>query len=386
MRFFDNTIVSCKLSVKTILLIIFAVFAFKFLYVLLHGIYMQQWPVNFNELAKIFCYNDAGWYQNIAENGYPVIANERDLGYLDATGIQQSSWAFFPLYPLLCKGLMVLFTCDFYTASFLLSLILLPLVAVLFFKLVLFFKPSLQFAWFTLLLLLSFPFHYQLFMSYTEALFLTGLFLSVLGILERRSAWLIIGTVILVLTRPNGLLTLLPLWLLLLEQSGNLLINFKNKWPSIIRKSMVFLPAGFIFLAYLYYQYDMTGYYNAFSIAQRGWGKSFMFPFFAFFKFNTLENQVHSVYCILIMLFVIWQAKKMPLSLHVLIWVNILLPLTAGSTISIGRYLIVLFPVWILLSDKIMINAKVNWALLLVIFAMQIYFFQYWPIAHSMGY
>jgi len=44
---------------------------------------------------------DAGWYHRIADEGYPDELPRDDNGY-----VQQSAWAFFPLYPMLVRGLM----------------------------------------------------------------------------------------------------------------------------------------------------------------------------------------------------------------------------------------------------------------------------------------
>ncbi len=130
----------------------------------------------------------------------------------------------------------------------------------------------------------------------------------------------------------------------------------------------------------------MTGFYNAFSIAQKGWNKSFMFPLLSLFRFNNLENQIHSIYVIIIMFFSLLHIKKIPLSLQCLIWLNLLLPLTAGSTISIGRYCIVLFPIFYLSSMYFYKLGKFRYLLLLLLLSVQLYFFQYWTIADSLSY
>lgn len=49
-------------------------------------------------VGKMF---DATWYRQIAEHGYPS-----ELPVDDAGRVQQNAWAFYPLYPLLCRLLM----------------------------------------------------------------------------------------------------------------------------------------------------------------------------------------------------------------------------------------------------------------------------------------
>ena len=46
---------------------------------------------------------DAGWYQQIAEGGYPAELPRDDQGL-----VQQNQWAFFPLYPMLVRAVMTL--------------------------------------------------------------------------------------------------------------------------------------------------------------------------------------------------------------------------------------------------------------------------------------
>ena len=48
---------------------------------------------------------DAGWYHRIADEGYPGELPVDAGGY-----VQQSAWAFFPLYPMLVRGLMAFTT------------------------------------------------------------------------------------------------------------------------------------------------------------------------------------------------------------------------------------------------------------------------------------
>jgi hypothetical protein len=64
----------------------------------------------------------------------------------------------------------------------------------------------------------------------------------------------------------------------------------------------------------------MTGYYFAFSIAQAGWYREFMFPLFAFFRRGDFATQFNSVYTILVIILsaMIW--KKLPLSMNLLAW------------------------------------------------------------------
>lgn len=61
---------------------------------------------------------DSGWYEQIAEGGYPETLPE------DASGrVMQNPWAFYPLFPLLTRGLMALTGWDFAGAGGTLALL-----------------------------------------------------------------------------------------------------------------------------------------------------------------------------------------------------------------------------------------------------------------------
>lgn len=63
---------------------------------------------------------DAGWYGEIAENGYPhVLPRDPDTGDL-----QQNPWAFYPLFPVLTRALMVFTGAPFAITGAILSLVL----------------------------------------------------------------------------------------------------------------------------------------------------------------------------------------------------------------------------------------------------------------------
>ncbi|NTW42440.1 MAG: hypothetical protein HGA44_21630, partial [Cellulomonadaceae bacterium] len=62
---------------------------------------------------------DASWYRTIAENDYPAILPVSAEGV-----VQQNAWAFFPLFPLLVRGVMTVTTAPWYVAAPLTALVL----------------------------------------------------------------------------------------------------------------------------------------------------------------------------------------------------------------------------------------------------------------------
>jgi len=62
---------------------------------------------------------DADWYRQVAENGYPSQLPRGDDGL-----VQQNPWAFFPLFPMMVRGLMTVTGGEYYQVAPLLALVL----------------------------------------------------------------------------------------------------------------------------------------------------------------------------------------------------------------------------------------------------------------------
>lgn len=194
-------------------------------------------------------------------------------------------------------------------------------------------------------------------MFYTEALFFTFLLFSFIAIHNKKHFYLSLLLVPLILLRPNGLILLVPLFLYFLEQ--NMLIEkWKLNWNLLFSKKKLLLASAFIsgpiaFAAYSWYQYKMTGYPFAFSIAQAGWYREFMFPLLAFFRKGDLATQFNSIYTIIVIVYAFSIRKKLPLSMNSLIWISLILPLCSGSVTSMTRFISIIFPLFLILASQL---------------------------------
>jgi|TARA_R110000737_G_scaffold202403_1_gene221598 Gpi18-like mannosyltransferase len=300
---------------------------------------------------------DAYWYEKIANNGYPKVTDKKELGYANEKDFKQSEWAFFPFYPKLISGMKTVFGMNYNSAAFFLSLLFsfLSLVGMLWFSLI--FLKNESKALFTTLLFFCFPFSFYFSMFYTEALFFTFLLFSFIAIYYKKHIYLAALIIPLILLRPNGLVLLLPLFLYFLEQN-ELLTKWKFNWRALFTKKKLFLTSAFItgpiaFAVYCWYQYRMTGYPFAFSIAQAGWYREFMFPILAFFRKGDLATQFNSIYTIIVIVYAFSIRKKLPLSLNTLIWISLILPLCSGSVTSMTRFISIIFPLFLILGSQI---------------------------------
>lgn len=324
--------------------------------------------------------NDAFWYEKIAIKGYPVIEDKLDLGYSEGSDFKQSEWAFFPFYPFLIKTLTNIQGVDYNLSFLLISLIFSLLGFVLFYVfLVGYFKNPRESLFITLLFII-FPFHYYFSVFYTEAIFfcfLMGSFVSI----QQRKYWLTSFLIIpLTLIRPNGIILLVPLYLFMLEQESLLKPGFSLK--KVFQKenalrSLFFLSGPIAFFLYGFYQFRMTGDFFAFSAAQQGWYREFMFPLMAFFREGNLANQFNSVYTILFILIAAFSWKKFPLSLNILIWLSLLLPLSSGSVQSMPRFISLIFPFSMLIGSWIYKWNYHNFALS-ILFLLQLFTYYFW--------
>lgn len=148
---------------------------------------------------------DAGWYHRIAEEGYP------DTLPVDESGnVRQSAWAFFPLYPMLVRGLMAVTTLGWEVVAPTTSLLLGAGAVLLVHRAVVHGAPRACAAWpglplATVVLVAVFPTSPVLQVAYTESLALL-LVAAALLLLVRRHYLACAGVLVLLgLTRAVAL-------------------------------------------------------------------------------------------------------------------------------------------------------------------------------------
>jgi len=345
--------------------------------------------LSINGYIDIIKRNDVGWYERISSNWYPKLNDIRDLGYSEGANFKQSEWAFFPFYPGLNR-----FTCNvlhipFNISGLLWSLIFSTLTFIGFYWFCELLIKDISKAFYATLIFMIYPFHYYFSMMYTEALFLTFLIYSFIAIYYKKELVLLVLLIPLTLVRPNGIFMVIPLYLFFLE-SNNSIIDKRIIWSEIIRKkilfrSLIFLTAPICFIIYCMYQHYMTGQYFAFSIAQIGWYKKLTFPLLSFFSSGDFQSQFNSFYTLLIIILSIYCFKRFSLSLNVLIWLSLLVPLCSGSMISMQRYISIIFPIMIMLGSYFY-PLKFKYAVITVFFVLQLFVFTYWLNSHPFSF
>ena len=281
---------------------------------------------------------DSFWYLDIVENGYSF--KETGPGNL-------SNIVFFPLYPLLLKIISFFLGGNIVLAGWALSSTFLLLALFYLFKLVKEFHPQID-PYLPNIFLLIFPSAFFLNTVYTESLFL---FLSLAAFYYTRKQNLLLGGLfgfLASLTRITGILLLLPLtWEYLQKRNFHLRELFR---PSFL--PLLLTPLGT--LLFFLFHYIRFGDFFLFFRVQYWWGRTFTFnqDHFLFLTNSSIANFTLDILFVITALFVTFLVfKKIRVSYGLYMLAIIGVALSTGTLMSIGRYMLVLFPIYILAAS-----------------------------------
>ena len=279
---------------------------------------------------------DAVHYLRLAEKGYVAVGDSR------------VSLVFFPLYPWLVR-VTEFFTRDYLVAAFVVSGIASVATALLLQRLARCDESEAvarNAVWF----LFIFPTSFFLHIGYTESLFLAltlGCFLA-----ARKERWALAGLLgaAACLTRVNGLILLPALATEVgLQYWQTRRINPRWLWLGLV-------PFGF--LGYLWLNHEVTGDYFAFTkIMQEHWYKKFAPPWGGIrdvwlrtLGLNINEGLNEFIAVVLISVCAIWSWLRLRPSYSVWITLNWLLINSTAYVLSVPRYTLTLFPVFLLFA------------------------------------
>lgn len=291
------------------------------------------------ELTRMIMVGDAWWYHRIAETGYRAANDE-----------EKNKRAFFPLYPLLVRACRV--TGDFAidgaivsNLAFLGALIALGLLAL---------RSGLDAgdAERAIFYVAFFPTSYFFSLPMTESLFLL---LSVLSFLSAHSdRWWGAGLTgaLAAATRVAGIL-LLPVLLILAWQRHRRLV------PGMLWLAAIPIGLG----AFMWHLHAVTGDAFAFLHAQQAWGRTpgaFWQPLVDYLRnwrevgepWNLLAFNFAVALLLLVSAALLLVRRHYALGAYAML--SVLLALSSGSLQSIGRYAIVVFPLffWMAISAR----------------------------------
>lgn len=292
-----------------------------------------------NKFINIWAAWDSAYYLGIAENGYSTERNEEN----------QSNLAFFPLYPILIK-LTSFISGDTLVAGLIVSNFCLLLSAFYLFKLTELFSGSDQ-AYSAVLYLMIFPASFILSGVFSESLFL--LFLLMSFYFAERDDWLksSISGFFLALSRPLGVLMLLPLLYIYLRNRG---FSFKKIRVNFF--SLALIPLGFsLFSLYIYRLSGSFTYY--WQLQRSGWGHGLSNPLSVLIQGlsgRDIFYFISAFITILLIIILVYGAYRSWLhpAYYLAAAILVLVPLAAGISglNSMLRYWLPVLPVYVILA------------------------------------
>lgn len=284
-----------------------------------------------NDFLKSFANWDGGHFLGIAKYGYS----------------EKFQYAFFPLYPIAVK-LFTQITKNFFLSGILISVVSSFLGFQILYKLI-----SLEFdkkiAEKVVLLMLIFPTSFYFLTAYSEGLFF---FLVVSTFYFLRSKKFLLATIFAILTSTTRLVGLALVLGVLVEVIAIYGLN-KKTWMVILA------PVGF--LIYSIYLYLNLGDPFYFIFAENHWQRSIMVPVMGFWetinnlsKSGFISNNFNSfldlIFAIFGVGFSIRTFRFLSPSYCVYALVSILLPIFTPTLSSIPRFLLPIFPIFLLLA------------------------------------
>ncbi len=290
---------------------------------------------------------DTNWYIRIAQVGY-------DVG--------NGTTNFPPLYSFLVGVLGRLLVGQYMLAALVISSLAYLIALIYLYRLTLhYFDQNEEIARYTLLFMATFPSAFFLASGYTESLFL-ALTLAAFYYGEQKRWYLVAFLAALAsITRIQGIILLVPLGYLYMQQR-------KFNWRKIGRDglALIFSPAPYaLYMGWVYFILNDHNFGNHLAVI---WHIKFALPWEAFFAglfglFDPVHtrNMIYNVLDLMcltlfISLTIIWWQRKLPVHLLLYSVMSLLIYLTRQGTedffwMSMNRYLILLFPAFMLLAQ-----------------------------------
>ncbi|MFN2507485.1 MAG: hypothetical protein ABR589_01795 [Chthoniobacterales bacterium] len=281
---------------------------------------------------------DAAHYLSLAQSGYT------------ATGEERFSLVLFPLYPWLVRALAAFFSWNFFASALVISG-LASIAAGLLLQRLTRLDASPVTARYAIWFLFIFPTSYFLHIGYAESLFLALVLGSVLA--ARTDRWPLAGVLgaCASFTRVNGLI-LLPTLAVEAWQQYRANRHFDWRWLWII-------GVGCGFAAYLSLNYYVAGDFFAFSqLQQEHWFKKLTPPWVGIHAVwlripgTNITEGLHE-FCFILLGFVctIWCSLRLRPSYAVWMTCNWLFITSISFLISVPRYTLTFFPIFILFAQ-----------------------------------
>lgn len=299
------------------------------------------------DLVNLRMHWDSFWYLKIAEEGYEYIPGKL------------SSIAFFPLYPsLIWVGSKIpLITPAL--AGWIISTIALFVAMIFFYKLVKQFYPDID-PIEPIILLLIFPTAFFLTAVYTESLFLALSIIFFYYLLRKQFLLAAVFFSMASLCRLNGLFLFVPL---LFEYFR----TFGKRFFNVNLTSFLIAPLGI--LSFMFYQYIQFSEPLAFLQSQMEWGRRFTFnpDHFQFATPTSYANLATDLLFLTVSITAGILLLRLRVSMGLYVLVSTLVAVSTGTLMSISRFTLIFFPIFILIASFKNEQIKFAWQLLSIL-------------------
>lgn len=301
------------------------------------------------DLINLRVHWDSFWYLKITDRGYEYKPGD------------MSSIAFFPLYPSLIWTTSQVPLINQSLAGWIISVVALGVGLVFLYKLVKEFHPEIN-PLEPVIFLLIFPTAFFLTSTYTESLFLA---LSIIFFYYLFKKQFLLAGLFLSLAsvcRLNGLFLFIPLIFEYFKVFG--LKRFFNK------NIFCFLIAPTGILSFMFYQYLKFQEPLAFLKSQMEWGRKFTFnsEHFQLVSSASYSNLSTDIFFFVLTLIAGIMLFRIRAAYGLYVLFTALIAISTGTLMSIGRFALILFPIFILIASIKNEQFKFGWTLLSTLF------------------
>ena len=332
----------------------------------------QGWFLSPHYWIDIWTHWDGRWYLDIAMNGYFVMDDIQEY---------YSNVAFFPLFPMLVKLISLVFPKALVSQSVYLLIGL--IINNLFLIIGLYFLYRLSDDFFhseslnkgIIVLFMAYPAAFYFSCFYTESLFFLLAVLCLYSAKQARWPLTALFAALLSITRPQGILILIPVAILLGQ-------SIQWKWRRFPINALWLLAVPIPLCFHFLHMQMITGDYFAPISAQAAWGKdtsnwveNFINVFFVpggdVFKIDAFLTYLFLALSIVALF------NLQSIAYGVFALLILLVPIISGTSVSMTRYIAVAFPAFMALG-KLLKKETYIYGLAAVFFAVQIFYFVGW--------
>jgi hypothetical protein len=289
---------------------------------------------------------DSYWFLDVAQKGYYL------RGPDDFANV-----AFFPLYPLTMRLVGTLTGGNLVLAGWMVSSVFLALAVVMLTRLVRQFHPAMDPLW-PVAFLLVFPTAFFLNAVYSESMFLFFSLAMFHHALQGRFPLAALFAALASGTRMAGVFLVAPLIVEFVKAKGGRALLSRSAWP------LALAPAGAFF--YFLYHYFSFGDFFLYLKIQDRWGRDFSTEAVDFSirnnpdLVNTAFDMADAAAAVVLGLIAL---RRLRLSYGIYILVSVGIVLTSGTTLGIERYIMVLFPIYLVAAGFQSVVVKSAWLL-----------------------